>query len=143
MPPKQNEHADRAVRIFQGFLENPTTNYFTTLELENARLLEDKNKRAIFHEEQEQRLVELLELKKKAQARADSLVLQLTTQQKTNKDLVDSNAAAKRQLKAAQDAHGDVSKKLGRLESFSVKMLPTSEFVHPSPLLEPSSRVLT
>jgi hypothetical protein len=142
MPPKKDEHADAALRAIQAILKNPSINHFATLEQDNAKLLEDKNKRAIFQEEQERRLVELLELKKKAQDRADSLALRLTSEQKANKDLVDGNAAARRQLKAAQDAHEDVSKKLGRLESFSAKMLPTSEFVR-RPNLEPQSRVLT
>ncbi|KAK0740421.1 hypothetical protein B0T18DRAFT_393247 [Schizothecium vesticola] len=126
MPPKKDEHADAALRAIQAILKNPSINHFATLEQDNAKLLEDKNKRAILQEVQEQRLIELLGLKKKAQDLADSLALRLTSEQKANKDLADGNAAAKRQLKAAQDAHEDVSKKLGRLASFSVKMLPTS-----------------
>lgn len=129
MPPKKEEHADTALRVVQAFLKNPAINHFTLLDQENAKLREDNNRRAVFQEQQEQRLVELLEQKKQEKTRADSLDLRLATQQKANKDLADGNAATRRQLRASQDVHEDVSKKLGRLESFSVKMLPTSAFV--------------
>lgn len=143
MPPKKEEHADTALRVVQAFIKNPAINHFTLLDQENAKLREDNNRRAVFQEQQENRLVELLEQKKQEKARADSLDLRLSTQQKTNKDLADGNAATRRQLKASQDAHEDVSKRLGRLESFSAKLLPTSEFVRPSPLRKPPYRVLT
>ncbi|KAK1834516.1 hypothetical protein QBC39DRAFT_369022 [Podospora conica] len=127
MPPKKEDQADAALRVIQAFIKDPVINHFSTLDKENARLIEENNRKTIFQEQQEKRLVELLDLSKHAKTRADDLGRQLATQQKSNKDLADANAATRRQLNAVQDAHKDVSRRLERLESFSVRMLPTSE----------------
>lgn len=133
MPPKLEDHVEMASRAVQAMLRNPSINYFGQLEDQNTRLLEENNKRAVAQEQQEQRLVQLLELRDLATKRADSIARDLAARERTNKDLYEDNLTLRRQLAAAQASHGDVSKKLHRLEGFSIKMLPSSDEMFVTP----------